>query len=142
MTDALTRRDVTAALDRLGACLAAKDHAFAEAFAPIADVRLIGSEAGEIAEGNAGIAALLDGLFALPLSLRWEWHRRDVSSAGDIAWVFAEGEVVIADDAGERRRPYRMTGVLQRFPEGWLWRQFHGAEPAGADVTPGSVPSA
>jgi ketosteroid isomerase-like protein len=121
---------VLAALDRLGAALGARDPGFADLFAPVADVRLIGSEKGEVAEGRAAIAALADALFRLPVRLGWQWRRRDVSVAGDIAWLFAEGDVVIAGADGERRRPYRLTGVLQRFGDDWRWRQFHGAEPA------------
>lgn len=123
-------QEVLAALDALGRRIAAKDPAFVELFAPDDDVRLIGSEHGELAEGRAAIGALLAGFFASPVRLGWEWSRRDATVAGDIAWLFADGVVVVGDADGEARRPYCLTGVLQRIGGEWRWRLFHGSEPA------------
>jgi ketosteroid isomerase-like protein len=54
---------------------------------------------------------------------------RDVSSVGDVAWLYAEGHVVISGDDSEQRSPYRLTGVLERMAGTWRWRLFHGSEP-------------
>ena len=52
-----------------------------------------------------------------------------MSSVGDVAWLYAEGHVVISRDASEHRSPYRLTGVLERRAGTWRWRLFHGSEP-------------
>ena len=127
---------VLAGLDRLGSLLSAKDIAFVDEFAASADVRLIGSEAGEIAEGRVAIEALVRKLYALPVSLGWEWARRSASVAGTVAWVFAEGDVVIGRTGTVERVPYRMTGVLELDGGRWRWRQFHGSEPAAKAAAP------
>jgi len=55
----------------------------------------------------------------------------DVSVAGDLAWIFAEGNALLGQDDGERAFPYRLSSVL-RFRDGtWRWQLFHGSEPAG-----------
>lgn len=123
---------VLAAVDRLRDRLWSRDPAAVDVFTDHPDVLLVGSDDGEVARGRDGIAALVQGLFALPVRLRWDWKTRDVSVAGNIAWVFADCDVVIAGADGETRKPYRITGVLQRAADGcWRWRQFHGSQPAG-----------
>jgi hypothetical protein len=123
------RAEVLSAVDRLGDLVWARDARIIEEFADHPEVLLVGSEDGEIARGRGEIGALIAGLFDLPVRLRWEWHRRDVSVARDIAWVFADGEAVVASEGEEKRRPYRLSGVLQRISGHWRWRQFHGSEP-------------
>ena len=63
------------------------------------------------------------------------WTRRPggasrSGSHGDVAWLFASGEVVVTDHGADTRVPYRLTGVLERRNGAWKWRQFHGSEPA------------
>jgi ketosteroid isomerase-like protein len=123
------RSEVLAAVDRLRDLLWARDPSIVEEFADSPDVLLVGSDDGEIARGRAEIESLLRALFELPVRLRWEWRHRDISVAGDIAWLFADCEVVIASDQEEKRKPYRLTGVLQRVSGNWRWRQFHGSQP-------------
>jgi uncharacterized protein (TIGR02246 family) len=123
---------VLAAMDRLRDRLWSRDPAVVAVFADDPDVLLVGSDDGEVARGRDEIGALMRDLFALPVRLRWDWKTRDVGIAGDIAWVFADCDVVIAGADGETRKPYRITGVLQRAADGcWRWRQFHGSQPAG-----------
>ena len=130
-----TRGDADAvldAMDRLRSGLWARDPGVIDVFTDDPDVLLVGSDDGEVARGRDGIGALMLGLFALPVRLWWDWKSRDVGMAGDVAWVFADCDVVIADADGEKRKPYRITGVLQRAADGcWRWRQFHGSQPAG-----------
>jgi ketosteroid isomerase-like protein len=129
--------EVLEAMDRLGARLWSRDLAIMDEFVDDVDVLLVGSEDGEIARGRAAIEALMRGLFDLPMRLTWDWRRRTVSHIGDIAWVFADCEVVLTFADGEKRKPYRMTGVLQRLAGRWRWRQFHGSEPAAAPTPTG-----
>jgi hypothetical protein len=60
----------------------------------------------------------------------WEWEHVDISHAGDVAWLFAADQVVLSTAQGQRKAPYRITGVLGRDGPRWLWRQYHGSEPA------------
>lgn len=119
---------VLEAIDRLRARLWQRDRAIVDCFADGADTLLVGSEAVEVAYGRAEIAELFHSLFALPVHLRRDWGQRAVTVAGDIAWFSADCDVVIADGAGEGRKPYRMTGVLQCVDGVWKRRQFHGSE--------------
>jgi hypothetical protein len=123
------RDQVFQALERFESSVAARDPALLSEFAEVADVRLVGSEVSEVATGSAEVEALVNRLFELPVQIRWEWRRRDVSFIGDVAWLFAQGEAVLSGEGTEQRVPYRMTGVLERRGDTWRWRHFHGSEP-------------
>lgn len=125
-----TEREVSEALDRLNRMLSTRDRAIIDEFAMTPDVVLLGSEAGEVVIGHDQLSPFFERLFALPAELSWDWSETRIASAGNIAWVFARGDVVIRADGAERRAPYRMTGVLERQAGNWRWRQFHGSEPA------------
>ena len=120
--------DVQALLARWNELVGRKDLAIMADFAN--DAVLVGSSAGEVAEGSAQIRALLQKAFAQPYDVSWHWNDLRASAQGDIAWFFADGEVVLSEDGRERRMPYRLGGVIQRQGERWIWRQFHGAEPS------------
>ena len=123
------REEILWALDRFEAMVASRDMAILSEFADAPDARLIGSELGEVAAGPEEIGRLVRRFFAMPVRVAWEWKTRDVSSVGDIAWLYAEGHVVISGDASEQRSPYRLTGALERTAGTWRWRLFHGSEP-------------
>jgi uncharacterized protein YcbX len=123
------RDQVLQALERFESLVAARDPALLSEFAEEADVRLVGSEVSEAATGPAEVEALVRRFFGLPVQIRWEWQRRDVSFVGDVAWLFAQGEAILSGDGIEQRVPYRMTGVLERRGGTWRWRHFHGSEP-------------
>ncbi len=123
-------RQIRQALERLSTLLQTKDPAILAEFTGHDDVVLIGSEAGEIIEGTEAFVDFFRRLLALPVRLAWEWKTVRISREGEIAWVFANGEVVIRNGEGEKRAPYRMTGVLKQHDGQWRWRLFHGSEPA------------
>lgn len=125
------REQVLAALDALNTRVRARDldGAFA-LFAEDAEALIVGSSEGEIARGPEEIRALLARLFGASYTVGWSWDVRRVASAGQVAWLYAEGEVVLQGPDGETRRPYRVSGVFVRTPTGWRWAQFHGSEPA------------
>ena len=122
--------EITAALHRFCALLAARDPAVIQEFAADADVLLVGSEAGEVAAGPDQIAEFFRAILAQPVTIAFEWRETRASVEGDQAWLFATGDVVVRSPDGERRGPYRLTGVLQRRDGKWLWKHFHGSEPA------------
>lgn len=102
-------------------------------FAPDDYVLLIGSEAGEVAAGRREIEAFFARIFARDTTFSWEWDRIDVSHAGDLAWFFAEGRVILSTAKEQRKSPYRISGVLELRGKQWLWRQYHGSEPVTSE---------
>jgi hypothetical protein len=94
-------------------------------------VLLIGSEAGEVAQGRPELEAFFTRVFAREVAFSWEWERLEADQAGDIAWFFAEGQVVLTSAQEQRKAPYRVSGVVERHAGRWLWRQYHGSEPVG-----------
>lgn len=121
--------DIRMVLERFGELVAGRDMAVVAEFAPAAEVLLIGSEIGEEARGHAALHVFLARVFAGPASIRWSWDRVDVAGVGEVAWVYAEGQVVVTREGSESRAPYRLTGVFQNVAGRWKWRHFHGAEP-------------
>lgn len=119
--------EIDATLRRLGRMLFDRDEAFADEFAE--DGMLVGSEPGEIARGREAIRKLVAGLYALPARHIWDWRTVDVRVEGDLAWLFAEGELVRSDGDGRSGLAYRVSGVFGWNGQRWLWRLFHGSEP-------------
>lgn len=122
--------EIVAALHRFGSLLAARDAAVIHEFAPDADALIVGSEAAEAARGPNEIAGFFRSLLAQPVTIAFEWRETRASVAGDQAWLFAAGDAVVRAAGNERRSPYRLTGVFQRRGGKWLWKHFHGSEPA------------
>ena len=116
------------ALERLSDLLAARDFAFVDEFDP-SSALLIGSEEGEVTSTTAEMRSLLASVYALPVRIGWEWEEVVADASGDVAWVYAEGRLAMAGDAGVEHKPYRMSGVLHWSNDRWLWRIFHGSEP-------------
>ena len=119
------------ALQRLNDLLRARDLAFVDEFDP-SSALLIGSEDGEVASTRTEMRSLLANVYAQPVRVGWEWEEVIANSSGDVAWVYAEGRLAMTGDPGVEHKPYRMSGVLQRSNELWLWRLFHGSEPVQA----------
>jgi uncharacterized protein (TIGR02246 family) len=95
------------------------------------DVVFIGSGAGEEAVGRDAIPAmfaeLAPHLEGLQFSLAW--NSIDIDVLGDVAVVTAWGEAkLVSPDRNDTLR-YRLTGVLVRTADRWLWRIHHGSEP-------------
>jgi hypothetical protein len=128
-SDVEVRSQVRQALERFNELVATKNLQVLGEFTPGDEVLLIGSEAGEVASGRHAPEAFFKRVFAREAAFSWEWDRIDVSHAGNLAWFFPEGKVLLSSAKVQRRMPYRITGVLERHGERWLWRQYHGSEP-------------
>ncbi len=125
--DAETREEILLALGELRAAVSQRRLEGAlTLFAPDADATMLGSSTGEIARGPLGMRAFLQRLFAGPQAISWEWDDVSVSCAGDVAWLWLEGALMLD---GRSERPYRISGVLERRAGRWLWTLFHGSEP-------------
>ena len=98
-----------------------------EAFTDDPDAMLIGSETGEIALGPLGLRSFFAELYARPYRVIFTLPERRVSAAGNVAWVTGEGTYRLS--TGGEPMPYRLTGVLERRRDRWLWQLFGGSEP-------------
>jgi ketosteroid isomerase-like protein len=93
------------------------------------DVLLVGSDDGEIARGQSEIRHFFTRMFARDSTFSWEGAWIDATRAGDLVWFFADGEMTVEGPQGQANGPYRISGVLERIGDRWLWRQYHGSEP-------------
>ena len=123
---------VLAKLDRLNALIYARDPAVVDELWSDLGFRLVGSEIAEIDETREELAAYMQALFARPIRISWEWRQRKVTRHGDLAWVFADSEIVIASADRMERKPYRMFCIFQKLRDRWYWRAFNGSEPIGS----------
>jgi hypothetical protein len=128
-SDAQVRSQVSQALERFNHLVSTRNLKVLAEFVPSDDVLLVGSEAGEVAKGSPALEAFFVRVFARDVTFSWEWDRVDVSHSGDLAWFFAEGWVILSNARQQRRSPYKISGVLERRGERWLWRHYHGSEP-------------
>lgn len=128
-SDVEMRTQVREVLKRFNDLVSTKNIKILAEFAPGDAVLLIGSEAGEVAAGRRELEAFFTRIFARDETFSWEWDRIEVSHAGDLAWFFADGRTILSTTLGRRSSPYRVTGVIERHGEHWLWRQYHGSEP-------------
>jgi ketosteroid isomerase-like protein len=116
-------------LERFNELVSTRDLDVLAEFAPGGEVLLVGSETGEVASGRQELEAFFRRVFARENTFSWEWDRLEVSHQGEVAWFFAEGQVVLSKPNEQRKSPYRISGVLQSRGGRWLWRQYHGSEP-------------
>jgi hypothetical protein len=90
-----------AKLDRLNALVHARDPAIVDELWSDLGFRLVGSEVGEIDETRDELVAHMATLFAKPFRVSWAWGQRKVTRHGDLAWVFADSEIVIASSRSD-----------------------------------------
>jgi uncharacterized protein (TIGR02246 family) len=97
-------------------------------FAPDADIVMVTSEE-PLLRGPDEVIAFLQRYARGTTTYAWRWDRRDVSNAGAVAWLLAEGvESAAADDHQEQHR-YRMSMVCEKRNGRWLLVQVHGSSP-------------
>jgi ketosteroid isomerase-like protein len=98
-----------------------------DSFTDDADVRLLGSEVGEVAAGPEGLRTFFSTLYAQPYRVMFSISERAISAAGNVAWFVAEGTAQLS--TGGEPIAYRLVGVLERRRDRWLWQLFSGSEP-------------
>ena len=119
------------AVRELSAAFAARDLVAALAcFAPGDNIGYAGSERAETATGREALTALLGEVFRRPEAYSWSATGTVVHQADGSAYVFAEAEgLARADTGGAEPFPYRVSGLVERVGDRWLWRHCQGAEP-------------
>ena len=127
--DAATEPGLVEVLERFCSAFADRDaEAVMDLFGPDPDVVVVTSEES-LLRGPVELRRFLDRYVHGPTIYCWEWHRTDVSTAGSVAWLLAEGTETAATENRLERHPYRMTMVLERREDRWLLMQVHGSSP-------------
>jgi ketosteroid isomerase-like protein len=122
-------RGVRLALMRLNGLLSRRDSGVVDEFMACDDTLMIGAEAGERAQGLAQIAEAFQRMFQMPQTVSFAWREVDVAVRADVAWLHADGQIILKDGDGEQRFPYRLAGVLEPHGGRWKWRLFQGSQP-------------
>jgi hypothetical protein len=127
--DAITGAEFIEVLERFCSGFADRDaEAVLDLCAPGPDLVVVTSEE-PLLRGPVELRSFLDRYVAGPTTYSWEWDRHEVSTAGSVCWLLAEGTETAATEGNVARHPYRMTMVLERCGERWLLRQVHGSSP-------------
>jgi uncharacterized protein (TIGR02246 family) len=129
--DAATETELIEVLERFCSAFADRDAAAVmRLFAPDPGVVVVTSEES-LLRGPVELRRFLDRYVACPTTYSWKWERHDVSTAGSVAWLLAEGTETAASKGSESpfRHPYRMTMVLEHHEDRWQLRQVHGSSP-------------
>ena len=127
--DAETEAALIGVLDSFCSSFAARDpERVMELFAPDADAVAVTSEE-PILRGPDELQAFLQRYVDGPTTYSWNWRRREVSAAGTVAWLLAEGTETAATEAGAAKHAYRMTLVCEKRGDRWLLMQVHGSSP-------------
>jgi ketosteroid isomerase-like protein len=119
--------EIEATLARFNGLVSRRDMAVVAEFAD--DALLVGSDDGEMAEGPKQLENFFHRVFSWPIRVSWEWRYVRAGSSGNIAWFFAEGDVVEDRDGAQKRKPYRLAGILRQQRGKWIWLQWNGSEP-------------
>lgn len=96
-------------------------------FTEDADVALFGSELIDTSVGAEAIREHLAEIYTRPYRVLFDLQPGKVSAYGNVAWVTAEGTFRLSTE--DERRPYRLTAVMERRGDRWLWQLFSGSEP-------------
>jgi uncharacterized protein (TIGR02246 family) len=116
-------------LERFCSGFAARDaDGVVQLFAPDADVVIVTSEE-PVLRGPAEVTAFLRRYAGGTTTYSWTWDRRDVSAAGAVGWLLAEGVETAAEEGHAQKHPYRMSMVCEERDGGWLLVQVHGSSP-------------
>ncbi|MBA3365259.1 MAG: nuclear transport factor 2 family protein [Actinobacteria bacterium] len=118
-------------LERLCSGFATRDaEAVMQLFAPDADIVMVTSEK-PLLRGLDDVKAFLQRYARGPTTYSWTWDRRDISAAGAVAWLLAEGVETAAAEDHEQKHSYRMSIVCEKRDGRWFLVQIHGSSPHG-----------
>ena len=127
--DASTEAAMREILERFCSGFAARDaDAVMRLFAPDADVVMVTSEEA-LLRGPDEVAGFLQRYRDGKTTYSWRWDRLDVSAAGSVGWLLAEGTETAAAEDREEKHPYRMSMVCENRDGRWLLVQVHGSSP-------------
>lgn len=87
----------------------------------------IGTDAGEVVEGGAGIAAYYQDHAASTADFSIEWLGLDVQERAGVAWFYTRQIWRLKWKGVPEEFLMRMTGVLERVDAGWRFSQIHAS---------------
>ncbi len=97
-------------------------------FAPDPDLVVVTSEE-PLLRGLDELRNFLDHYVEGATTYSWKWDRHEVSVAGSVGWLLAEGTETAAGSDGRKEHPYRMTMVIEQRLGRWVLMQVHGSSP-------------
>ena len=129
--DPNTETEVKDVLNQYNQVYAARDlNAVLALFAPDADTVIINTGTDARHVGIDAIGRVLSDTLNQYGVYTHEYSWMQVSSAGSVAWVTAEGNARSSGDAGDISVPIRFTAVLEKRDGRWLFLQRHVSMPA------------
>jgi ketosteroid isomerase-like protein len=140
--DGGTESAVLAVLGRFVDCYTRRDiEGIASLFVNDPDLLLYGSGSDEKRIGIDEIRAQMkrDWAQSESVSFRITWN--SVSMAGSVAWVGADGIVHAEVKEHDVIFPFRITAVLEKREDRWLFAQWHGSIPLPAQSEGESFPA-
>jgi hypothetical protein len=90
------------------------------------DAALFGSDVGEVAPGPEAIRAHFAMLYAQPFRVLFDLQPGKVSTQSNMAWLTADGTYRLSTE--DERHAYRLTALMARKGDRWLWQLFAGSE--------------
>jgi ketosteroid isomerase-like protein len=94
---------------------------------PAAHYVKIGTDAGEIVEGEEGIAAYYRNHVASTEDFSITFINLDVQERGNVAWFYTRQVWKLKWKGTAEEFVMRMTGVLERIDESWKFAQIHAS---------------
>jgi uncharacterized protein (TIGR02246 family) len=127
--DAQTEAELLEILERFCCGFAATDaEGVVQLFAPDADVVMVTSEES-LLRGPDDVGAFLHRYVQGTTRYSWTWDSCDVSAAGEVGWLLAEGTETSAAEGREEKHPFRMSVVCEKRNGRWFLVQIHGSSP-------------
>lgn len=137
--DAQTRSALLEILELFCSRLAAGDEdGVMQLFAPDPDIVIV-TPGEPLLRGSDEVKALLHRYAQGTTRYSWTWDRRDVSAAGAVGWLLAEGTQTVTNPLvspvglvgmmNEEQHPYRMSLVRVKRDDRWLLVHIHGSFP-------------
>jgi ketosteroid isomerase-like protein len=97
-------------------------------FARDADVVMVTSEEA-LLRGPDEVRGFLHRYAQGTTKYSWAWDCCDVSAAGAVGWLLAEGTETAAAEDRDEKHAYRMSMVCEQRDGRWLLVQAHGSSP-------------
>ena len=128
--DAKTETEVMSVLNKLAEAFRKKNlEDLMMLHVPDPDVVVIGSEAGEEHVGIKDVKAFFKRLFDNYEALSMEFSCNTISTAGTVAWAFANSKITLRSGDQEITEQGRITFVLEKRGDKWLMVQGHHSAP-------------
>ena len=94
---------------------------------PAAHYVKIGTDADEVVEGSAEIAAYYQNHVASTENFSITFFNLDVQERGDVAWFYTRQVWRLKWQGTPEEFVMRMTGVLEKIDESWKFAQIHAS---------------